>query len=159
MTVALKQLLLNCGTSEMWWIWQEHFKRSGKVSQYVQPFCRHQHTFKWMFEVQIHKWACAERCYYKQQGALCCQGTTSANQCSSFNLNQLLIKSKTNSTKSTTLSFVLYVQVMPGAGAYFLSLPHQISLGFKCGVVFYFPFYPSFLYLCSFLLLLLFHLL
>lgn len=33
MTVTLKQLLLNCGTSEMWWIWQDHFKRGGKVSQ------------------------------------------------------------------------------------------------------------------------------
>lgn len=75
---------------------------------------------------------------------------TSANQCSPFSQNQLLLKSKTNSTKLTALSLPLYAQVMPGAGAYFLSLPHQIPSAFKCWVVFYFPFYPSFLYLCPF---------
>lgn len=59
----------------------------------------------------------------------------SANQCNSSNSKQLLLKSKTNSVKLTSpLCLFLYVQVMSGAGAYFLSFPLQILSGFKCRV-------------------------
>ena len=43
----------------------------------------------------------------------------------------------------STLHLSLYVQVMSGAGAYFLSFPLQILCGFKCRVGFFSPFTPA----------------
>lgn len=56
-------------------------------------------------------------------------------------------QNKLHKVDLSILCLSLYVQVMSGARAYFLSSPLQILSGFKCRVGF-FPFYPSFLYLC-----------
>lgn len=149
MTVTLKQLLLNCGTSEMWWIWQN---TSREVGRWVN-MC------SLSAGISIHWNGCLKgRC--TKEPVLNAAITNSkeavllrnycSKHCSPFNLNQLLLKSKTNSTKVDHSQFVSVCSGNLCCWSWFLSLPHQIPSGFKSGAVFYFPFYPSFLYLCPF---------